>query len=273
MALRAADDAVALMLAGQLDQQIAICTAEQMNGDTPAQEHAATQLCFLYRACGQYNQAMKICPFVAGSVAYFSGVAGHGRLVGGRPKEPDDRWRDPVAAASYHSAFQRLAGHQPAGAAIMSAVSGAASSDPDQTFTPSRFFLLNDLPGRGMELLVDQHPAVVFGMRVERGEVAEARFRSRRNIRSIRRRGTRLRACMKTCAGAWASCRHPPASRCRSSRALTAEDRTWQKAVTDLDQKNFAAAAEGFASLWAIDRDACRSAVSGRVLPAAGGAG
>ncbi len=248
----AADDAMALMLSGKLEPQIAICEAEQVNGDTPAQEHAATQLCFLYRACGKYSEALKYARLSRDQSLVFLVLQDMGDWSAAA-KEPDDRWRDPVAAAAYRSAFQRLAGHRQVGVEMMTAVSGTAPSDPDQTFTPSRFFLLNDLPERGMELMVDQHPAVVFGMRLERGEIGQA-IEIAQKYQKHPQDGETLGALYEDLRRSLGELPQPASQPAAAEPELSAVDRAWQQAVTDLNQKRFASAADGFASLWAIDR-------------------
>jgi len=121
-------------------------------------------LCFLYRVCGKYDQALKYARLAREPSLIFLVLQDQGDWSA-TAKEPDDRWRDPIYAAAYRAAYQRLAGHPEVALDIMSRQSGVAANDTDGSFTPSRLFLLNDIPQRGIELLADQHPDIAFEMR------------------------------------------------------------------------------------------------------------
>jgi hypothetical protein len=251
---QAADDAVALILCGQIDQQIAICSAEQVNGDTTEKEHAATQLCFLYRACGKYSDALKYARLSRDQSLIFLVLQDMGDWSAAA-KEPDERWREPIVAASYRAAFQRLAGHPQAEVAIMSGLSAGAANDADPaSFAPSRMFLLNDMPERGMELLVDQHPAVVFEMRVERGEIAQA-IGIAQKYQKHPQEGTLLAGMYEELQRNLGELPEPASQPVGvAGPDLTPVDRAWQQAVTDLNRKKFQIAADEFAAMWSIDQ-------------------
>jgi hypothetical protein len=249
----AADDAAALLLCGQIDQQIAMCAAEEINGDTTAREHAAMQLCYLYRVCGKYDQAMKYARMSRDPSLIFLVLQDAGDWSAAA-KEPDDRWRDPIIVAAYHSAFARLSGHPQAGVEFMSAVSATAPSDIDRSFTPSRFFLLNDLPLRGMELLTEQHPAVVFQMRLARGEIREAIDIAKKYAKHPRD-ATDLAAQYEQLRRTLGELPEPATQPGGNAAPdFTALDRQWIEAVKDLQQKRFRSAADRFGRLWALDR-------------------
>jgi tetratricopeptide (TPR) repeat protein len=169
---QAADDAMALYLTGDIDDPIEICTAEQINGDPDQQARAAARLCYLYRVCGKYDQALKFARLAHDPSLVFLVLQDQADWTTAA-KEPDDRWRDPVICAAFKAAFQRLSGDLASENRTMTAAD-CLNADSDAGFTPSRFFLLNDMPARGIELLKSQHPATAFSMHVRRGEISTA---------------------------------------------------------------------------------------------------
>jgi hypothetical protein len=253
----AADEATALMLSNRLQDQIDICSAEQINGDTVSKERAATQLCFLYRVCRQYDQAIKYARLSHDQALVFLVLQDQGDWSAAI-KEPDDRWRDPIVAAGYRAAFQRLAGHTQAGIDLLTPSAQNAIADADATYSPSRVFLLNDLPERGIELLTEQHPAVAFTMRVERGEIAEA-IAIAQNHENRPREAVELGQLHDALRQSLGELPEPATQPQETSDASTpnanqSSPGSAQAAILALQNKSYDAAANAFAQLWSRDQ-------------------
>jgi hypothetical protein len=248
----AADDAVALFLTGQIDQQIAISEAEQINGDTVSQERAATRLCYMYRVCGKYDQALKYARLSRDQGLIFLVLQDQGDWSAAA-KEPDDRWRDPIVVGGYRAAFERLAGHPQAGIDIMAGLSANAPNDADRLFNPSRIFLLNGMPERGIELMADQNPAAAFEMRVMRCEIPQAieiaeKYENHpHDAADLAQSHEKLMQSLGELPG--------PATATSQSAGSDngSAGNAWQEAVNDLNEKKYQAAADLFGSLWTMD--------------------
>jgi hypothetical protein len=248
----AADDAVALLLTGQIDQQIAICEAEQINGDTVSQERAATRLCYMYRVCGKFDLALKYARLSRDQALIFLVLQDQGDWSAAA-KEPDDRWRDPIVVGGFKAAFERLAGHPQTGIDIMTALSVNAPNDTDRTFNPSRIFLLNDMPERGIELMVDQNPAAAFEMRVLRCEIPQA-IEIAEKYEQHPRDGVELAQQYQLLRQSLGELPEPTTA---PSQIAGAENspagKAWREAVDDLNEKKFQPAADLFGSMWTAD--------------------
>jgi len=264
---QAADDAMALSLTGELDDQIAICTAELGNGDPAHQERAAARLCYFHRATGNFAEALKFARISHDQSLIFLVLQDQGDWSAAA-NEPDDRWGNPQISAAFRSAFQRLAGRPTDAANTMAVLSNVAIPDNDASFSPSRYFLLNDMPARGIELLTDQHPAVAFRMHVLRGEIAAAfdvagqHTGSSPEAEELRTQCDELRQSLGELPTPPVV---PPTT--QSAESPTA----WQLAVADLRDHKFEKAADQFEAMWSRDHtEAAWLYLQGSALNAAG---
>ncbi len=245
---QAADDAMALYLTGKIDDQIAICLAEQVNGDQEERDRAATRLCYLYRVCGKFDEALKFARITHDPSLVFLVLQDRGDWAAAA-KEPDDRWRDPIMTAAFKATFQRLSGHPAEAMNTMLPMSAMAPVDNDATYTPSRFFLLNDLPQRGIELLTPEHPAVAFQMHVLRGEISAA-LDVANQYANHPLDGIELK---KECDDLRQSLGELPAPAIKPRSQGDQPWKPWVDAVGDLQDKKYQRAADEFGALWKLD--------------------
>ena len=140
---------------------------------------------------------------------------------------------------------------------MMTAVSANAPNDADRLLTPSRIFVLNDMPARGIELMTDQNPAAAFEMRVLRCEIPQAmeiaqKYQQHpRDAADLAKLLEALRQSLGELPGpATAPSQNNPPDDAGSN---TAASKAWQQAVDDLNQKKYQPAADLFGSMWAMD--------------------
>jgi hypothetical protein len=166
--------------------------------------------------------------------------------------EPDDRWHDPTLTAAYHAAFLRLAGHPNEAVDAISARISAAAPDADNTLTPSKLFILNDLPETGINLLLPRHPAIAFSMRAARGEIAQA-IEIAKNYQDRSPESEDLTAQYTALQQKLGELPAPTTQPTEAPEDNGPNWPQWAAAAKELDQKQFATAAAHFAALWAID--------------------
>ncbi len=259
-----ADYAAAVDLTGHLDEQIARWTAEQSNGNTADQERAAGILSYLYRISGKYDQALRYARLSRESSLIFLALTDQADW-GDAANEPDDRWHDPLLSAAYRACFQRLGGHQSKAVETMSLLVSTAAADMDASFSPSKFFLLNDLPEAGLNLLLPHHPAVAFTLRAQRGEIDQA-MEIARTYPNDPDLADRLRTLRQTLGLDPAPTTQPSPP---DQNAPGWDD--WQRGVIALRQKQFESAAAIFAAMWHADHTHFdRLYLQGYALKAAG---
>jgi tetratricopeptide (TPR) repeat protein len=248
---QSADNALLQYLSGHLDEQIARWTAEQTNGTQADQERAADILCQLYRVCGKYDQALKFARLSREPSLVFMVFQDQGDWKSAAA-EPDDRWHDPTLAAAFHAAFLRLAGHPAEAVDALSQRISAVVPDTDSTMSPSKLFLLNDLPETGINLLLPNHPAIAFSMRVERREIAQAieiaeKYKNNSpDSTLLSEEYTALRQRLGVIPA-------PATQPVPQAEENSPQWKQWVAAVKELDDKQFTAAAGHFAALWAAD--------------------
>ena len=245
-----ADYAAALNTCGLIDQQTQVCRAEQANGDTDEAARAARQLCFFYRLENKPELALKAARNAREPSLVFLVLTDQGNWDAAA-KEQDDLWHDRVIATSLRAGYQRLAGQPQKARETMTTLSRMTNPDADNSFVPSKLFMLNDMPERGMELMTDRHPSVVFAMRVERGEIAQALDLSEKYAH-MPIEGPLLANEVAELHRTLGELPELPLVEPKPvpPAPLVAQ---WQMAVTDLSQKRYRQAADEFASLWEMD--------------------
>ena len=243
----AADDAAAQYIAGNVEQQIQLYNAEEVNGDPQQQEHAASQLCFLYRISGKSNQALLAARRSREMPLVFLVLTDQGDWD--EAAKVTTGWQNQVMGGAFRAAFQRLGGHLDRAKEKANALLPLVTPDPDDSFIPSKYLLLNDLPERGMDLLVDRHPAAVFSMRVARGEIDEALNLAAKYSNHPTEEGPliiSLRDDLRRTLG------ELPDLTIVDEKPINPGPlaRAWQSAVVDLAQKKFKTAADEFGAIW-----------------------
>jgi thioredoxin-like negative regulator of GroEL len=259
----ASDDAVAIYLTGHLDEQVARWTAEQGNGDAVQKERAAGILCQLYRVSGNFDQALKFARLSRDQNLIFLVLQDQGDWSAAL-KEPDDRWHDPLITAAYRACLTRLNGDRQRAVDLLTPFLGTALVDTDLNLSPSRLFLLNDLPEAGINLLLPHNPSAAFRMRVSRNEIPQAieiaeRFPSSGDIpqqlAELRQRIGEL----------------PAPTTQPAEEAVTPDEQAWSSALALLHDKKYQQAADAFGAIWKKDESRVECLyMQGSALKAAG---
>jgi Flp pilus assembly protein TadD len=258
----ASDDAVALFLTGHLDEQIPRWTAEDANGDDVERERADRILCQLYRISGKPDLAMKYARLSREQNLIFLVLQDQGDWAAAE-KEPDDRWHDPLIAAAFHACFARLNGHQKQAVDLLTPMVSSATPDTDSSYSPSRLFLLNDLPEEGIKLLLPRHPAAAFAMCVARLDIPKA-IEIAERFPDDADTAERLQMLRQTLG-------EIPAPTTQPAEADTPDWKAWLAAVAALNDKKYAEAAHAFGQLWKQDQSHVeRLYLQGYALKAAG---
>jgi hypothetical protein len=170
----ARDYAVYAMLTGRSEQATRRWRSEWQNGEGESKKTAATVLAFLYKVAGEHpRQAAEMAREADNPKLTLAIVAGQSDWLTFEDDTALLTSFAPVIQAGFRAACKRLMG-QPEAAAGILAKADLSGADDESVLVPSRVFLLNDDPAKGIELLTNSRPDIAIRLLTNRGEYDRA---------------------------------------------------------------------------------------------------